>query len=122
MPPASAARPWMIQLMPTIRPISATVRFRWRSSTTPSTMSSSPEIPSHTRCDSALPNNLTTWKSPETIMSTPIRTAMTFSEPLGWKLTISPSIKVTMPTPSIVCHAPITSGPGRPDPDSSVSM
>ena len=66
--------------------------------------SSKPEIPSHTRCDSPPLNILIRWKSPETITSTPISTAMTFSEPLGWKATISPSINVTMPATSVACH------------------
>ena len=82
-PAASADMPWTIQLIPTIRPMIPTVRCRWRISTTPITMSSKPEIPSHTRCGSLLPKTLIRWKIPETISTRPISTAMTLSVALG---------------------------------------
>ncbi len=58
--PASAAMPCTIQVSPTSSPIAATVRFRWRISTTPITTKSRPEIPCQTRCLSAMSN---AWNS-----------------------------------------------------------
>ena len=55
-PPKIAVKPCTIQVMPTNRPIAATVRCRWRIMTTPMTINSRPARPSHTRCDSSGPN------------------------------------------------------------------
>jgi len=78
-----AASPWTIQVRPTIRPMKATVRCRWRISTTPMTTYRSPAIPSQTRFCSALSNTRIRWKIPEMIMRMPTRTAITLSEPDG---------------------------------------
>ncbi len=34
----------------------------------------------------------------------PSRTAIAFSEPVGWKLTMSPRTKVSAPRMSVACH------------------
>ena len=83
IPPISAVTPCTTQVRPTNRPMSATVRCRWRIRTTPMTINSRPATPSHTRCDSSWPNTRTRWKIPERIMRMPIRTATKFSDPVG---------------------------------------
>ena len=52
----------------------------------------------------ALSNTRTRWKIPEMTSTTPISTGMTFSDPLGCKLMISPKITVTIPTHTIACQ------------------
>src|ERR1035441_4449872 len=71
---------------------------------TPTTMNIRPARPSQTRCISCGPNTRMRWKIPERIMRTPSRTATTFREPVGWKLTTRPRIKVRAPRISVVCH------------------
>jgi hypothetical protein len=83
MPPKRPDSPWTIQVRPTSRPMKATVRCRWRISTTPMTTYRSPAIPSQTRPCSALSNTRIRWKIPEMIMRMPTRTAITLSEPDG---------------------------------------
>ena len=48
-PPISADTPWMTQLKPTIRPISARLNCRWRIRTMPPTMNSTPAMARHAR-------------------------------------------------------------------------
>jgi hypothetical protein len=96
---------------PISRPMSALVRCRWRIRTTPSTMNSRPTMPNQTRCSSPGSNTRIRWKIPDKIMRTPSRTASTFSEPVGWKLTMTPRINVKTPRNSIACQDPaITPG------------
>ncbi len=82
-PSMSADRPWTIQLMPMTSPMMATVRCRWRISSTPVTISSRPEMPSQTRRRPAALNILIRWKIPAAISRMPSSTAITVSEPLG---------------------------------------
>ena len=77
------------------------------------TMNSRPAMPSQTRWLSAGSKTRIRWKIPEKIIRTPSRTASTFSEPVGWKLTMTPRIKVRTPRNNVACHIPaITPGGG----------
>ena len=49
MPPISDEMPWMIQLKPTNRPISARLYCRWRIKTMPATMNTTPAMARHAR-------------------------------------------------------------------------
>jgi hypothetical protein len=76
------------------------------------TMNSKPATPSQTRCGSFGSKTRIRWKIPERIMRTPSKTASTFSEPVGWKLTMSPRIKVSTPRNTVACHEPSRSAGG----------
>ena len=112
IPPMSAASPWTIQVMPMIRPMSDRVRCRCRIRTTPMTTKSSPAMPSQTRCGSAVSKTRIRWKMPERIIRMPSSTAITFTEVVGCKVTISPRIRVAAPRNIAVCHEPASTAGG----------